>query len=103
MKKKDLFTCSKCGASLLEVGIREVAVGGYSSVDYYFTVDEYGDNKAKTKKDNVVEFQDQWIECKACGAEMYDRTASDIIKAYEGLMPHEMEDDEDDDEDDEEG
>jgi hypothetical protein len=79
----DLFICSKCGANLIEFGIVEVTSGGHGKTGFSFH-----DKKSTAGTTDITDFDDQWVECKFCGAELRDRTAIEIIEAYEGDLPH---------------
>jgi hypothetical protein len=83
----DLYVCSKCGANLIDVGIREVLNGGISETPVIF--DETSSGKEVVFKDtDTHHFTDQWVVCGNCGAELHDRTAIEIIEAYQGNLPH---------------
>ncbi len=103
--KRDLFICPECGADLIKSGIREIVISGVGETQINFTKE---DEKpiAIVGQTSITDFDDQYVICDACGEELHDRTASDIVAAYENNLPHEFEDEFDDDdegdEDDEE-
>jgi hypothetical protein len=79
----DLFICSKCGANLIDAGIEEVTVGGVSETDI-----RYKNKEAIIGSTMTHDFDEQWVLCGSCGAEMHDRTAADINQAYENDLSH---------------
>lgn len=89
----DLFICSKCGANLIEVGLVEATIGGVSRTMFRFR-----NKKAEHDDTCLGDFDDQWVECGACGAELHDRTAIEIIEAYENDLPHTRDDEEEEEE-----
>lgn len=91
----DLFVCSKCGANLIECGITEVTIGGIGETDISFKKNAlYPINKSGNEVEygivDVHDFDDQWVVCRSCGAELHDRTAIEIIEAFENDLPHIM-------------
>ena len=83
----DLFKCSHCGANLIEHGIREVTVGGRTETPISF---EGKGSEKEVVLGNVdtSDFDDQWVVCALCGKEMHDRTAIEIIEAFQNDFPH---------------
>lgn len=79
----DLFKCSKCGADLLIVGITEVTVGGITECAISFGKSEEGEKMCEFDVPDIRDFDDSWITCNNCNAELRDRSASDVIDAYE--------------------
>lgn len=70
--------CPECSADLFKVGVTEATAGGYSETEIRF---EHGEAlKGFTDTQN---FDEQWTICGNCGARLSDRTASDVIRAYE--------------------
>ncbi len=89
----DLFICSKCGANLIECGITEVTVGGVGETDISFKKNAlYPINDSGKEVEygsvDVHDFDEQWVVCLSCGAELHDRTAIEIIEAFENDLPH---------------
>ncbi len=91
----DLFVCSKCGVNLIEIGIREVIVGGTGETNISFKKNTYiRGNEVEHSREveygsvDVHDFDDQWVVCNSCGADLHDRTAIEIIEAYENELPH---------------
>jgi len=89
----DLFVCGKCGANLIECGVTEVTIGGIGETDISFKKDAlYPINKSGNEVEygivDVHDFDDQWVVCRSCGAELHDRTAIEIIEAFENDLPH---------------
>ncbi len=78
----NLFLCPHCGANLIEQGIREVLVGAKAETPIKFEVSgsfkdvEFG-------KSDTSDFDDQWVVCPVCEHEMHDRTAIEIIEAFQ--------------------
>jgi transcription initiation factor IIE alpha subunit len=83
----DLFVCSKCGANLIEYGIREVTEGGITETPISFNKAEHGNEVEFGEVDNH-KFTDQWVVCPNCGAELHDRNAIEIIEAFQQDLPH---------------
>ncbi len=70
--------CPKCGADLFKVGVTEATAGGYSETEIRFE-----NGEALKGFTDVQNFDEQWTICGNCGARLSDRTASDVIRAYE--------------------
>ncbi|NJD75743.1 MAG: hypothetical protein FIB08_01420 [Candidatus Methanoperedens sp.] len=83
----DLFICSHCGANLIECGITEVTVGGVGKMDISFAKNG-SEKEIKFGDIDVHDFDDQWVVCALCGAELHDRTAIEIIEAFRDGLPH---------------
>ncbi len=86
-KESDVFTCSKCGADLVECGITEVTIGGISETDISFkTKAQHPINDSGKEVEygsvDVHDFDEQWVLCGSCGAELHDRTAIEVIEAF---------------------
>ena len=84
----DLSKCSKCGADLIENGIYEVTVGGVSETFVKFGINEEQQKEAEFGSTDISNFDDTWVVCGACNAEMHDRKVAEIIDAYEQGLPH---------------
>jgi len=90
----DLFICSECGANLIEHGIKEVLSGGITETLINFSEIETKEGikkEAKIEHPETTDFDEQWIVCLSCEKELHDRTAVEIIEAFENNFPHEME------------
>lgn len=83
----NLFLCPHCGANLIEQGIREVLVGCRAETP--ITFETVGDMRnAELGSTDTSDFDDQWVVCPVCGKEIRDRTAIEIIEAFnEGSSP----------------
>ncbi len=78
MSEPDIFTCSECGANLIEAGITEVLFNCIAETKITFTKGDFKKSSA-----DVYEPDNEWVLCGACGAELRGRTSEKIIDAFE--------------------
>lgn len=78
---RELFTCSKCGVNLLKFGVTEVLVQPIVQTFIEFTPDSPEGNVNKNCEPEIEDWDDEWVRCGACGEELHDRTASEMVDA----------------------